>query len=675
MNKSEFFVGSFHVDMKRNRVVVAEQVISMEPKVLEVLLVLAEHPREVLSHQHIIERVWPSSVVVPNALQRCIAQLRKAFGDDAKKQQFIVTHSKKGYSLVADVSWNTETPLEKINVKQRWFISASTLALTLLITMFFLSSDHVKQIPIFNKLTPITSSDAPEYYATFSPSGRYLAFTREKDHDNSDLWVRDLQLNKEFQVSWGVGHVNEPTWSPNGERIAFILDSIDNGRQVSSISSIYFPLATESQQKKLELDPCTEAVCSSVQWIGDQQIIFISEHLGQNRIILLDINSKLKRTIYSEDDVHPYSLSYSESRQQLGAMVQNRNKSHELFLFDMNSGEQSNVPFTPGKGHDYWKRWTIKWNANNNGFLTSTDSRLLHVSLAGTVVEQPIPTFKYVLFPEYHPDGKAIALTLGYVDRDMSQIHWENNQISTNENINRSIRIESYAQYQPSSDAIAFISDRSGVRQIWYRNKNELKQLSDVNSDQTVVQFLWAPDGKKLITLVNQSLFIADTLGNWSRIDVDLNVIKLFQWLPNNSLLIATHSEKTHHLVRLDLERHEVTNIFDGYVKWSQQNKEGAIFLSDQTGLIKRLNADSLMTEHIVSKYKTASRFFLRDNNLYWLTHEGIVRFYSIDENKGGPLFTIEYDQTALTDIQPDQSKALITHSVSTNKEIVLLHN
>lgn len=675
MNKNEFFVGPFLIDMKRNRVVMAEQIISMEPKVLEVLLVLAEHPGEVLSHQHIVERIWPGSVVVPNALQRCIAQLRKAFGDDAKKQQFIVTHAKKGYSLVADVSWNTKTTLEITNAKQGWIALAGTVALTLLILMLVFPMDHAEQTTLFSKLTPITSSDAPEYFATFSPNGRYLAFTREKDHDNSNLWVRDLQLNKESQISWGDGNVSEPTWSPNGERIAFIKESIENGKVTSSIASIYFPLAMDSRKTNLELYPCEDAFCSSVQWINDQQIVFISDNSNNNQIALLDINSKLKRVIYSEDGVYAYSLSYSKSRQQLGAMVQNSDKLHELFLFDITSGARSSVPFSPGKGHDYWKRWSIKWNANNDGFLTSTDSRLLHVSLTGAVIEQPIPTFKYVLFPEYHPDGKSIAMTLGYVDRDLSQFHWENSQISTSDNINRSIRRESYAQYKPNSDAIAFISDRSGVKQIWYSDGNELKQISDVNSDQTVVHFLWATDGNSLIALVNQSLFIADTMGNWNRIDLDLNVIKLFQWLPDNSLLIATHSEKRHHLVRLNLESYSVRNVFDGYVNWSQQSQDGTIYVSDQTRLIKRLGVDSSTPEHIVSAHKTASRFFLRDNSLYWLTTEGIVQSYSINNNLEGSLFHIEYENAALTDIKPGQNKALVTHSVSTNKEIVLLHN
>ena len=81
---------------------------SMEPKVLQVLLILAENQGQVVPHDVILNKVWPGSVVGSNAIQRCIAQLRKAFNDDAKTQRVISTHPKVGYSLLTNVNWQTE---------------------------------------------------------------------------------------------------------------------------------------------------------------------------------------------------------------------------------------------------------------------------------------------------------------------------------------------------------------------------------------------------------------------------------------------------------------------------------------------------------------------------------------------------------------------------------------
>ena len=104
----EFYVGNYRIDMARSQIVAQNDILSMEPKVLQVLLILAENQGQVVPHDVILDKVWPGSVVGSNAIQRCIAQLRKAFNDDAKTQRVISTHPKVGYSLLTDVSWQTE---------------------------------------------------------------------------------------------------------------------------------------------------------------------------------------------------------------------------------------------------------------------------------------------------------------------------------------------------------------------------------------------------------------------------------------------------------------------------------------------------------------------------------------------------------------------------------------
>src|SRR5262249_1202560 len=47
---------------------------------------------------------WPNTVVTEDVLKRCIAELRRAFDDDARNPRFIETISKRGYRLVAPVS-------------------------------------------------------------------------------------------------------------------------------------------------------------------------------------------------------------------------------------------------------------------------------------------------------------------------------------------------------------------------------------------------------------------------------------------------------------------------------------------------------------------------------------------------------------------------------------------
>ena len=97
-------VGSWIVDPSLNSMSCEGRAVRLEPKVMGVLLCLAEHPGETLSKEQLLQAVWPNIIVTEDVLKRCIAELRRAFGDDARNPHIIETISKRGYRLLAPVS-------------------------------------------------------------------------------------------------------------------------------------------------------------------------------------------------------------------------------------------------------------------------------------------------------------------------------------------------------------------------------------------------------------------------------------------------------------------------------------------------------------------------------------------------------------------------------------------
>jgi TolB-like protein/DNA-binding winged helix-turn-helix (wHTH) protein/Tfp pilus assembly protein PilF len=77
--------------------------VSLEPRVMAVLLMLASKPGEVFSRQELEAQIWQGTVVGYDALAKAINKLRDALGDDRKAPRYIQTISKKGYRLVAEV--------------------------------------------------------------------------------------------------------------------------------------------------------------------------------------------------------------------------------------------------------------------------------------------------------------------------------------------------------------------------------------------------------------------------------------------------------------------------------------------------------------------------------------------------------------------------------------------
>ena len=99
MSATDIWINGYLVDFKRAEIKVNSNIVTLEPKVLAVLIQLYNAKGEIVSQPSLMANVWADVVVSPNTLQRCITLLRKLLGDDAKQQVVIKTHPKLGYSL------------------------------------------------------------------------------------------------------------------------------------------------------------------------------------------------------------------------------------------------------------------------------------------------------------------------------------------------------------------------------------------------------------------------------------------------------------------------------------------------------------------------------------------------------------------------------------------------
>jgi len=86
---------------------------ALEPKVMDLLILLASKAADVIPHEEILAALWPNTVVGDDTLARCVSKLRKALGDDPKAPRYVETISKRGYRLIAPVSRSGPPPLRR----------------------------------------------------------------------------------------------------------------------------------------------------------------------------------------------------------------------------------------------------------------------------------------------------------------------------------------------------------------------------------------------------------------------------------------------------------------------------------------------------------------------------------------------------------------------------------
>jgi tetratricopeptide (TPR) repeat protein len=69
-----------------------------------VLLYLLERRQRVVTREELIASFWSGIAVTDNAVAQCIAEIRKALGDDPREPRFIKTTPKVGYRFIASVT-------------------------------------------------------------------------------------------------------------------------------------------------------------------------------------------------------------------------------------------------------------------------------------------------------------------------------------------------------------------------------------------------------------------------------------------------------------------------------------------------------------------------------------------------------------------------------------------
>jgi predicted ATPase/DNA-binding winged helix-turn-helix (wHTH) protein len=83
--------------------------IPLTPKPFAVLRYLVENPQRLVTHDELLEALWPETYVQPQVLRTYVLELRKLLGDDAGNARFIETVPKRGYRFIAALAESSQS--------------------------------------------------------------------------------------------------------------------------------------------------------------------------------------------------------------------------------------------------------------------------------------------------------------------------------------------------------------------------------------------------------------------------------------------------------------------------------------------------------------------------------------------------------------------------------------
>ncbi len=590
----QYWIGGFYIDLSRNQITQNKQSQTIAPKALAVLTYLAENQGKVVSHDALLAHVWQDTVVSPNTLQRSIAQLRKALGDDGKVQIHIKTHAKQGYSLECNVRWhdnasslNTESASLKQNVinesrideansdiddevKDKTKPSKSHLVffaiifgimmLTLIGYQYLAPQQPLKLS--FGELHLLTSSDNKEHSGIYSPDGDYIVFNRYSEEfcNSSNIWAKNTKTQKETQLTKNMGRYDSHSFSKDGKKLVFIktenCEQPINQKDCYKLMTLDFDKALAAPQSPRLLMECKNSRIAKATWINNNNIVLLQEISNRWVLTSYSIAENKSKPIYSLENGNFFDYDYSVTDDLIAlTSIHSDGQNYiEILTSDGQLLSSHQIEYPPEITN---LRYIYpNFTPFDNQLIFSTGRQLFTLSYQGKITNISLPLDQPMGSPVFHPDGKRALTIKGNWDSDiatlsLSQIaklqsnntQAEQSHIRENNNssistpvtyapviLERSTLEEDNAIYQPYGDLIAFKSYRSGEDQVWITDGHDTQQLSQFPIDSNISGMDWATDGQSILVNVNNTLTQLALDSSQKIFTFDHRVEKLFQW-------------------------------------------------------------------------------------------------------------------------------------------------
>ena len=704
----QYWINDFFIDKTRNQITQSERSQTVPPKALAVLSYLAEHHGNVVSQDELLKHVWPDTIVSPNTLQRSIAQLRKALGDNGKGQTLIKTHAKQGYSLEANVRSHTSEAgsnhsTNQLDAQQSKHTSATNpkgslntlLGSSALLAMFifvgflayqYFSPTRSPQLTLGTPIT-ITATDDKEFDASYTPDGNYIVFHRYQDKlCVNRVWAKDVNTQQEHLLTKEWGAYGRHSFSEDGEKLIFFAsqacDQPVTQKQCYDLVSLDFKQALGSPQQAETILQCRNSSARNPQWISDNNIVFMQKHGQRWKLSNYSIENDRSSDFFKIEDGNLIDFTYSAKDKLFAITSIHKDGQHYLEIIDANGEIQSSHRIKYPPEISIFRPISPSFSPNDEQLVFSTGKQLFTLSFDGHIEKLNTsftdPTFQ----PVFHPNGNRLLMLKGPYDGDLvlkSISELENN--NEHKSFERSNMEERWGIFQPNGNLIAFYSRRSGDDQLWISGNGNPRQITNFPVDTRIQGMKWANDGNSLLLNVNRTLtqvYLSSALQGEDGQDrkavsfpLAHPILVLFQWnSTNNTALALARIEGIPVLIELNLASLEITKLTDEPVLWAQKTSDDQLIYKDRLDQFWRPGAAEDQQIEILKSHGTKTKSFLiKEDVIYSINEENKLWQYDLNSNEFEVLGDVGQNVDYLSDIRG--SEILMSIKVSAKKGIV----
>ena len=503
--------GSFRVDLAERVLTKGQQSIPLTPKAFDTLVVLLRNSGHVVEKDTLLQEVWPDTFVEEGVLAVNVAAIRKALSDGDEGLSYIETVPRRGYRFIGQVHVLGQPPeaeavaqkseRRKKSFTSAWALPAGLLALILASLGWYISRPRPTSIPPPSSPIPLTSYPGVELSPTFSPDGSQVAFSwNGPEQDNFDIYAKVVDRDDLVRLTLDPAPDESPAWSPDGRRIAFVR---------AGTVFVVSPLGgAETKVASLQ--------AGHIEWTHDGRSLVVSAGpIGEFRLLLLSVETRETKELTSRSRngfvFGDRTFAISPDGQRLAFARFRSISAADLYSQPIAGGEPNRVTQNEGDIRG------LTWTSDGRELVYSSDRVSSMQTLWRRSVDAPVDSPSKRVESAGPGAGEPVISKaapgsqdrLAYAVRILDTNIWMRDMKESPPRSRRviaSTQAEANPQLSPDGRRIAFVSDRSGITQIYVadRDGSNLLPLTSFSAGFTNAP-RWSPDSKQIVFASVQS--------------------------------------------------------------------------------------------------------------------------------------------------------------------------
>lgn len=474
-------------------------IITLEPRVMQLLVALHRAQGRVVSREDLLEHCWEGRIVGDNSLNRCVSQLRKALADESGVS--VDTIPRIGYRLRREIGDAAVAPLlptalpgPGLSPRARILGVVGALAICGVAGAAIFWAGTPKSW-IASGVRPLTQEAGVEMFPAMSPNGLAVAYAAGPEFSRPrDIYLRNVSVGDAMPLritDTPSSDETAPAWSPNGDRLAFL-------REDASGQCMIVMMTPPNGAERI-ISKCTDPY-AGLAWLNANELIVGHRPAGMRarRLVAINVASGQSRTLTdpSADMLGDAAPSVSDSGRWVAFRRTAAMGSDAIYLLDTRTSVAR--PLTT----DGWKAAGFTWAKDERTlFFSSNRGGDFGLWAVDTVRGSEPRRVSLGMLPlgrlSTDRESRHIAIETGRLQSNLARIGPDGGSSTP-------ITSGEGTDWDPdvrADGSMLFGSDRNGTNQIWTRQPDgRIVRLTDMNASYVYAP-RWSQDGRRIVFL------------------------------------------------------------------------------------------------------------------------------------------------------------------------------